>query len=341
MKSFRELCKDIRLDLALDVEDILREAWKNSGESFEHHPRFLSEIYIDETCRYLGLPENVRNTLFAAAERILLKEDFTRLMWHFHYLAVQNHQFFAEKSKLFPTLPELGDDSHFFYILLTLSGVGYFGRAEDTKNISRAELQPGYDDFVKDVSIASFPTALVGWYQNIFAGETFKLRENLYLRVSINPLDVDKAVHVARSFGGSEENLTEIKKYIASEFDELGDNRILYLLENREEIFGVAQLVLNTADFDQELANGKDIAHIHALQIAKNKHRQGLGTLLMQVLEKEARKLGKTKLTLGVDEDNPKALELYKKLNYGFLKEAPGRNPGVKLFYLQKDLAGS
>jgi len=341
MKSFRDLCKHIRLDLALDVEDVLREAWESSGETFARPLRFLSEIYIDETCRYLGIPEEIRDLLYAAAERISLNEDYTRLMWHFHYLIVQNHQFFAVKSKLLPELEGLGEESRLFYILLTLSGVGYFGRAEDTKNISRAELQPGFNELVKDISAASFPPALVGWYQDIFAGEMFKLRENLYLRVSINPLDVDKAVNVARSFGGSERDLADIRKYIEAEFDELGGNRILYLLENREEILGVAQLVLNTADFDQELANGKDIAHIHALQIAKNKHRQGLGTLLMQVLEKEARKLGKTKLTLGVDEDNPKALELYKKLNYGLLKEAPGRNPGVKLFYLQKDLAGS
>jgi len=159
------------------------------------------------------------------------------------------------------------------------------------------------------------------------------------LRRSINPGDIDSAMKIVRTFGGSDDDLVKIQEYISQEFRELGDNRILYLAETSDRVVGMVQLVLRNANNDAQLANGKDVAHVHALQIAKDLHRQGFGYLLMQQLEEEARKSGLVRLTLGVDQDNEKAIHLYKKLGYVLFREANGRSPEVKLYYMQKSLS--
>lgn len=58
----------------------------------------------------------------------------------------------------------------------------------------------------------------------------------------------------------------------------------------------------------------------------------------MQLLELEAIARGVNILTLGVDSDNEKALNLYKKLNYSLMETLEGRTPEVQLHYLQKRL---
>lgn len=160
--------------------------------------------------------------------------------------------------------------------------------------------------------------------------------EKLVKSTDIN--DLEKAMRIVATFGGNEENLIKIKAYIANELSELGSNRILFFLEKDNEILGMVQLILKKADGDPELANGKDIAHVHALQISKHQHRKGYGYRLMQLLEQEVKSLDIVKLTLGVDGDNEKALCLYRKLGYSLLKATVGRTAGKELFYMQKNL---
>lgn len=102
---------------------------------------------------------------------------------------------------------------------------------------------------------------------------------------------------------------------------------------------GSVQLILKDADSDEDLANGNDIAHIHALQINKAFHRMGFATKLMSKLELNAKEMGIRKLTLGVDGDNPKAISLYEKLGYLNLKIAEGRDKGIPLLYKYKKIS--
>jgi ribosomal protein S18 acetylase RimI-like enzyme len=162
---------------------------------------------------------------------------------------------------------------------------------------------------------------------------------NTHLKItsSKNPNDIDKVMSIVATFGANEENIIKIRDYIKNELTELTDNRILYFLEGIEPV-AMVQLILKNADNRPELANGFDIAHIHALQVSKIHHRQGYGLKLMQLLEIEALALGVNTLTLGVDSDNEKALNLYRKLNYSLMKTLEGRTPEVQLHYLQKKL---
>lgn len=112
----------------------------------------------------------------------------------------------------------------------------------------------------------------------------------------------------------------------------------MYFLENEDDVVGMVQLIIKIADGDPSLANGKDIAHVHALQISKHHHRKGYGYRLIKLLENEAKSQGVVKLTLGVDGDNEEALSLYRKLDYSILKMTEGRTPEEKLYYMQKNL---
>lgn len=155
---------------------------------------------------------------------------------------------------------------------------------------------------------------------------------------STNRNDIEKAMSIVATFGGTTENLITIEAYIANELCELGENRSLFFLENGNEVVGMVQLIWKNADEDPELADGKDIVHVHALQISKHHNRKGYGYKLMLLLEKEAKGQGILKLTLGVDGDNEKALGLYNKLGYSILKVTEGRASGEKLFYMQKNI---
>lgn len=115
------------------------------------------------------------------------------------------------------------------------------------------------------------------------------MNADLKITSSINPNDIDKVMRIVATFGADQENLIRIKSFIKNELIELNDNRILYFLEGDEPL-AVVQLILKNANNDPELANGKDIAHIHALQVSKVHHRQGYGFKLMQLLEEEDQK---------------------------------------------------
>jgi len=158
------------------------------------------------------------------------------------------------------------------------------------------------------------------------------------IKCSEDQKDIEKVMSIVATFGGGPKDLLAIREYISNELKELGENRLLYLLEDHSRTIGMVQLILKNADNDPQLANGKNVAHVHSLQISKDLHRNGFGNFIMQQLEEEAVRLGLDQLTLGVDGDNEKALGLYKKLGYTLLKEAEGRSPDVKLFYMQKRL---
>lgn len=158
------------------------------------------------------------------------------------------------------------------------------------------------------------------------------------IRISTDPHDIESVLEVVQSFSGSAEELKNVRDWVSIEFTELGDNRILFILSNDVGVIATSQLILKKADNDDDLANGVDAAHIHALQVKKEYQRQGHASRLMQEVEEYARETGITTLTLGVDGDNPPALKLYDKLGYTLLKEREGRTSKVKLFYLKKSI---
>lgn len=143
-------------------------------------------------------------------------------------------------------------------------------------------------------------------------------------------------------FGDSVESKTmeadRVLKAVSKEFEELGENRVVFLgFENNEPIATV-QLLLKRADNDPELADGKDIAHVHHLRVSYSYHKSGLGKQMMGQAERYATEHGFKRVTLGVDDWNENAIGFYQHLGYKTLKEAEGRTSDEKLIYMYKDL---
>ena len=65
-------------------------------------------------------------------------------------------------------------------------------------------------------------------------------------------------------------------------------------------------------------------------------HRQGIARKTMTFVEQISKELGKTILTLGVDDFNTSAVLLYEILGYTVFKTEPGRNPNETLLLMRK-----
>jgi ribosomal protein S18 acetylase RimI-like enzyme len=135
--------------------------------------------------------------------------------------------------------------------------------------------------------------------------------DNLKIRISRDPNDIDLVLKVASSFGGNEDQLKGIRQYLLNELKDLGEKRVLFILSSTSEPIGVVQLLIGD--------DGKE-GHIHALQVDKKFHRCGHGLKLMHALEEHSKNIGIERLTLSVDEDNTKAVPLYTNLGYELLE---------------------
>jgi ribosomal protein S18 acetylase RimI-like enzyme len=149
--------------------------------------------------------------------------------------------------------------------------------------------------------------------------------------------DLPVFLELVRSDSPAPHELSTIEQVLRAEFSELGDNRLIYFaLEHGEPVAGV-QLLLERADNDPELANGRHVAHVHHLRVVRRLRRQGIGGRLMGHVEHEARRLGFEKLTLGVDGWNEPAIAFYDALGYRLLKEV-SVPPDARCLYLYKPL---
>ena len=149
---------------------------------------------------------------------------------------------------------------------------------------------------------------------------------------------VEAMLAIWASFPHTAEAVAGKKQQLLKELSESGDNRRLFLGRVDGEAVAMIQIVLKNADNDPDLADGKTVAHLHNLQVRADLQRQGIGTQMMALAEEEARKMGKATITLGVDDTNPGAIRLYRKLGYVNFKTEPGRMPDEKCLLMKKAL---
>ncbi len=151
--------------------------------------------------------------------------------------------------------------------------------------------------------------------------------------------DLDAVTAIVGSFSFAESRHKEIIANLADEFTELGINRVFFLARFDGQPVGMVQLILQHADNDPELADGRNVAHAHSLWLKKHLHRRGLASDLMRHVERQAAERGFTTLTLGVEVDNVAAVGLYKKLEYLEFKRKQGRVPSEQLLLLRKRIS--
>lgn len=143
---------------------------------------------------------------------------------------------------------------------------------------------------------------------------------------------------VSDTYAESDVEAARQRKALKDELQECGDNRRVFVACEKHVPVAFIELVLNSADNDPELANGKDVAHVHNLQVHKDVQGQGIGTRMMEYVEAIARETGMTKLTLGVDSNNHRARRLYEHLGWLHMKDVKGPSPEQDGMYLYKNL---
>jgi ribosomal protein S18 acetylase RimI-like enzyme len=102
--------------------------------------------------------------------------------------------------------------------------------------------------------------------------------------------------------------------------DVAAGRRVVWIAERDGADVGMVALVL-VAD-DPEVADGARSACVTSLVVLSSERRRGLGRVLTEHVETEARRRGFVTLTLYTGVDNPGALGLYRGLGYTSWKEA-------------------
>jgi len=88
-------------------------------------------------------------------------------------------------------------------------------------------------------------------------------------------------------------------------------------------LLGQAFVQLNMSD--HTCANGKERAYLHSFRVRPEFQGRGLGSAIMNHIEKDLISRGFRELTLNVAEENEGALRLYRRLGYQILKKIPGK----------------
>lgn len=150
--------------------------------------------------------------------------------------------------------------------------------------------------------------------------------------------DVNPLVEIVATHSSDAEHLDSVRVQLQEELSEAGDNRLIFVAHQDDTTVAMIQLVLKNADNDPEQANGKDIVSVHNLQVRSEHQGQGIGRKMMAFIEEKARQLGNSTITLGVDDTNSRAIDLYNGLDYKVFKTEPGRYPEEKCFIMKKGL---
>ncbi len=150
--------------------------------------------------------------------------------------------------------------------------------------------------------------------------------------------EIEPLMSIVRTHQDDKECLKSIQVQLTKELGEVNDNRHIYIAYENEVVVAMIQLILKNADNDPDLADGKEIAHVHNLQVRHELQGRGIGFRMMEFIEEKAKSLGKTTITLGVDDGNANALHLYKKLGYETFKKYEGRTPDEFGYCMKKML---
>lgn len=73
-----------------------------------------------------------------------------------------------------------------------------------------------------------------------------------------------------------------------------------------------------------ELADGDERAYLYSFRVRDVFRRQGLGSMMMEVVEEDLRQRGFLHITLNVARDNPRAQQLYLRRGYTVVAPEPG-----------------
>lgn len=87
----------------------------------------------------------------------------------------------------------------------------------------------------------------------------------------------------------------------------------------------VGQVFVQLHSGRPELADGNFRAYIYGFRVKSDYRRMGLGSFMLNVIERDLTRRGIHRVTLNVSKDNPDARRLYERHEYRIVAEEPGR----------------
>ncbi len=108
--------------------------------------------------------------------------------------------------------------------------------------------------------------------------------------------------------------LKQVKEMMAK------DLFVLFAVKHGETYVGRCTLWLAPADEPELNEEIPAVPQVNALEVHPSYRRQGIGTMLFDAVEHEARRRGHTLIAIGVEPDNDVARKLYEKLGYTYRK---------------------
>ena len=140
---------------------------------------FLSQSFVEEACKIIGLETEAISYLQTVAEKISKDQDMARLAWHCHYLLFISENFDRGMSREFPYIEEF---SGAFYLLIALSGVSKAMAFHRSKGIPEKIMMDTYTDTAiwardyKDLhGVWGMNTHILPWIYNHVSGDLYRL----------------------------------------------------------------------------------------------------------------------------------------------------------------------
>lgn len=94
----------------------------------------------------------------------------------------------------------------------------------------------------------------------------------------------------------------------------ISENRIVYVYKINGEFIGEGALVFDTGDPDYTIPNQR--IYVSRMIVKKENRNCGIGSKILAFLIEQAKEMGYSQMTIGVDKDNKNALHMYRKFGF-------------------------
>lgn len=117
---------------------------------------------------------------------------------------------------------------------------------------------------------------------------------------------------------------THFRRLYAEAFRQMVNGDALLWMAETQNKGLVAQVFVQLNSQRTDLADGRLRAYIYGFRVKPEYRRRGVGTRLMNYIERDLQKRGYGYANLNVGQDNPGALRLYERLGYSVIGPDPG-----------------
>jgi hypothetical protein len=177
----------------VDIVDVLKQLdilesasqlnieWDKSQATFPHRLSFLEPMYLNRACSLMFRDQAITKRVLQVAKELIEDEFISRMLWHQHYLIVQNHDRFRWKAYSFPVIQKLGENTYPYFLLLALSGFGIWETRQEISPIPIEYFTPGFEELAESIYERERKTGQLGllnyqagWAQGMFRRERFR-----------------------------------------------------------------------------------------------------------------------------------------------------------------------